>query len=238
MQQAAAAAAQQQMYQQQWAGRVPQYPMGANPHAMGGPGGPIPGSPGGPFSYGGAQNFFLDGDTDPPKRKRGRPRKNPLKEPTTTKRKYTRKKPMVPNVNVMPGPLSPAMAAAAGPPTAQAPPAAAFNGLKDVMGGPNAMAGMANLEPGTSPSVYNFDDEGDEGEGGVQPMRPRTAKSNPKKYSFGSSSDEDNSKQAMMGGGGGGGGYGHHQNYQHMMRPMMRPQMQMNQQQMLMHQQQ
>ena len=76
------------MYQQQWAGRVPQYPMGANPHAMGGPGGPVPGSPDlmqRPFSYAGAQNFFLDGDTDPPKRKRGRPRKNPLKEPTATK---------------------------------------------------------------------------------------------------------------------------------------------------------
>ena len=40
------------------------------------------------------QNFYgsLDSETDPPRRKRGRPRKNPLKEPTTTKRKYVRKK--------------------------------------------------------------------------------------------------------------------------------------------------
>ena len=40
------------------------------------------------------QNFYgsFDSETDPPRRKRGRPRKNPLKEPTTTKRKYVRKK--------------------------------------------------------------------------------------------------------------------------------------------------
>ena len=48
------------------------------------------------------QNFYgsFDSETAPPRRKRGRPRKNPLKEPTTTKRKYVRKKKPVPSSGV------------------------------------------------------------------------------------------------------------------------------------------
>ena len=44
------------------------------------------------------QNFYgsFNSETDPPRRKRGRPRKNPLKEPSTTKRKYVRKRKPVP----------------------------------------------------------------------------------------------------------------------------------------------
>ena len=159
-------------------------PMGSH-QMMGGPQDPLQRQ----YSY--SQNFFgaFDAEGDPPKRKRGRPRKNPLKEPTTAKRKYVRKKPLPP------GPANPNQMAAPNP---AAP--GGFGGLKNVMPDPNLMANpMAAMDQGGSPSVYNFDDEE---EGGLQPMRPRRNNSNHKKYSFGSSSDEDinPNKAAMMGG--------------------------------------
>ena len=198
----------QQMYQQQQQLQQQQHQQ-QQQQSMGWPGADRaqypPQMPGNPqemmqsqYSY--SQNFFgFEGaDGEPPKRKRGRPRKNPLKEPTTTKRKYTRKKPMppqsasavnpMPNVNAQAGfnnGLKNVMAAAHGDPSAAA---AAMQ----------SAANMGNYDPSvsSSPSVYNFDDEE---EGGVQPMRPRRANLEAKKYAFGSSSDEDgNNKAAMM----------------------------------------
>ena len=178
---------QQMLQQQQRMGWAPGdnrgYPMGPNqmgPHQM------MPGGPQDPMNrqYSYSQNFFgaFDSESDPPKRKRGRPRKNPLKEPTTTKRKYVRKKPLPvgPGGNPIVAPGMPGAPVTTG----------GFGGLKNVMADPTAMMGnpMANpmgnpMDQGGSPSVYNFDE--DEGDVGLQPMRPKRANSHHKKYSFG-----------------------------------------------------
>ena len=218
---------QQQLQQQQRMGWPPQ------PGDRGGPYPQMP--PGTPqemmqrqFSY--SQNFFgFEAEGEPPKRKRGRPRKNPLKEPTTAKRKYTRKKP-IPPVNPGAG-MPPGSAVNAQPGQPQF-----NNGLKNVMpphdptgAAASMQANLNSYDPSavSSPSVYNFDEEE---EGGVQPMRPRRVQES-KKYAFGSSSDEDGSVKAAAAAAGMMAGYpppGHPSRMGDgypMMRPMMRPQM-------------
>eukprot|EP00095_Tigriopus_kingsejongensis_P002982 maker-scaffold849_size89187-snap-gene-0.16 protein:Tk02982 transcript:maker-scaffold849_size89187-snap-gene-0.16-mRNA-1 annotation:"hypothetical protein DAPPUDRAFT_23392" len=91
------------------------------------------------------QTFFNSSSEPPVKRKRGRPRKNPLKDPSAPKRTYNRKKKVTPTTE------------------------------------------------GSSDSVYNFDEEDQDG---LQPMRPRKGPSHPaKKYSFG----DDVAKGIKMG---------------------------------------
>ncbi|TRY62661.1 hypothetical protein TCAL_03604 [Tigriopus californicus] len=160
------------------------------------------------------QAFFNSSNEPPVKRKRGRPRKNPMKEPGAPKRTYNRKKKTAPVIE------------------------------------------------GNSDSVYNFDEEEQDG---LLPMRPRKAPSahqqqQAKKFPFGT--DEEMSKGLKMGGiarGNGNGappgppnhmmgGYAHNsmqmsmpQQQQYMMnqnRHNMNPHMQRQQQQQHMQQQQ